>query len=102
MIRRPPRSTLFPYTTLFRSFTTAAPAAVTVNMTVVECVALAPAPVTVDRKLTPLNSTPTVTANADFSSEITDTGLNDTDAPDGTPPALNATDFAEPRVIAVD
>src|SRR3712207_8830295 len=27
MIRRPPRSTLFPYTTLFRSFTSARPAA---------------------------------------------------------------------------
>src|SRR5438445_3028278 len=25
MIRRPPRSTLFPYTTLFRSFTTSSP-----------------------------------------------------------------------------
>src|SRR5258708_12266661 len=28
MIRRPPRSTLFPYTTLFRSFTTAATATI--------------------------------------------------------------------------
>src|SRR2546430_11203354 len=29
MIRRPPRSTLFPYTTLFRSYTNASPATIT-------------------------------------------------------------------------
>src|SRR3712207_7799543 len=33
MIRRPPRSTLFPYTTLFRSLTTSAPAASTSRAT---------------------------------------------------------------------
>src|SRR3712207_6990333 len=32
MIRRPPRSTLFPYTTLFRSYETATPRPMSVNM----------------------------------------------------------------------
>src|SRR5687768_18329263 len=56
MIRRPPRSTLFPYTTLFRSF---APAA-TINplrITTVPRSTIGPETVTMrDRKSTRLNS----------------------------------------------
>src|SRR3989442_11940485 len=39
MIRRPPRSTLFPYTTLFRSPTITCPADVTVNVNPGACIA---------------------------------------------------------------
>src|SRR3712207_8165785 len=67
MIRRPPRSTLFPYTTLFRSSEALAVGEVTktaerfhVGLTKValagEKVTPAPSGVTVDRKSTRLNS----------------------------------------------
>src|SRR3712207_8933528 len=72
MIRRPPRSTLFPYTTLFRSFIQDRPsahdrglpvvAAVNVGARVVHVVGVGPlggaprAEIAVDRKSTRLNS----------------------------------------------
>src|SRR2546422_4044517 len=68
MIRRPPRSTLFPYTTLFRSpnpaeFWTALGNRLRASFTVMATVAvpvgapvLAPAAITRDRKSTRLNS----------------------------------------------
>src|SRR5258705_1944000 len=59
MIRRPPRSTLFPYTTLFRSFLVAARlrAAVRLHQRVNRVVHQAHAdPLSVDRKSTRLNS----------------------------------------------
>src|SRR5438270_1828992 len=52
MIRRPPRSTLFPYTTLFRS-----PTSVGGSRCAIECATVAPdTGMTVDRKSTRLNS----------------------------------------------
>src|SRR2546429_4432221 len=54
MIRRPPRSTLFPYTTLFRSFARANPEAPRVLAHVP--VLLPPTPGVTDRKSTRLNS----------------------------------------------
>src|SRR2546430_9807194 len=69
MIRRPPRSTLFPYTTLFRSAPTATSATHTLDTTVIapQCCETAPfAPIragrrvppshAIDRKSTRLNS----------------------------------------------
>src|SRR3989449_8516202 len=61
MIRRPPRSTLFPYTTLFRSVMTTQIVATKLNgelpLAMVETVALAlVAVVGLDRKSTRLNS----------------------------------------------
>src|SRR5687768_18597838 len=71
MIRRPPRSTLFPYTTLFRSVNRAAPSrdehtlvigAGPIGLSVIEFLKLAGARITVldlnekDRKSTRLNS----------------------------------------------
>src|SRR6516165_8256508 len=53
MIRRPPRSTLFPYTTLFRSRPTAAPA----TPSAASPGPAAPASTAGDRKSTRLNST---------------------------------------------
>src|SRR3712207_9544061 len=44
MIRRPPRSTLFPYTTLFRSCPSARPSPAYPRRNAVRCVACAPAP----------------------------------------------------------
>src|SRR6202012_6250615 len=61
MIRRPPRSTLFPYTTLFRSISTRPPAAI--------CTPSMPPPHKrrlVDRKSTRLNSSHTVISYAVF------------------------------------
>src|SRR2546430_8742752 len=52
MIRRPPRSTLFPYTTLFRSSPNNAPP---LSQDRAECAAPSP-PVPADRKSTRLNS----------------------------------------------
>src|SRR5260221_3686387 len=64
MIRRPPRSTLFPYTTLFRSFSKSlglelAKSGVTVN-------AICPGFGELDRKSTRLNSSHTVISYAVF------------------------------------
>src|SRR2546422_3496941 len=67
MIRRPPRSTLFPYTTLFRSWaaTAAAAAYLAISLVMIWVLQLFPAtpklapvfnPVTQDRKSTRLNS----------------------------------------------
>src|SRR5258705_361866 len=50
MIRRPPRSTLFPYTTLFRSFVYGPPTTLEVTLTEIvheACALLSEAPVTV-------------------------------------------------------
>src|SRR2546429_2800594 len=63
MIRRPPRSTLFPYTTLFRSVLISKPPAAAVAKLVLDRVARSPKPFTIcflgaqeDRKSTRLNS----------------------------------------------
>src|SRR2546427_4970483 len=68
MIRRPPRSTLFPYTTLFRSFPPHPatwpptspvgfrPEAVSASVTITVVVVLPCVPATADRKSTRLNS----------------------------------------------
>src|SRR5437588_1998561 len=62
MIRRPPRSTLFPYTTLFRSGKTAPPASSSSReRIVIEC-----SRVIADRKSTRLNSSHTVISYAVF------------------------------------
>src|SRR5436190_10112767 len=61
MIRRPPRSTLFPYTTLFRSISTpssSTPSATTCNPRLWER--------SIDRKSTRLNSSHTVISYAVF------------------------------------
>src|SRR5260221_1882619 len=66
MIRRPPRSTLFPYTTLFRS---AASVVSTARMatTTISSMAVKPfAPGWADRKSTRLNSSHTVISYAVF------------------------------------
>src|SRR5476649_1916032 len=60
MIRRPPRSTLFPYTTLFRSSSCAAGSEATFSSSV------PPAFSARDRKSTRLNSSHTVTSYAVF------------------------------------
>src|SRR5438132_3164874 len=73
MIRRPPRSTLFPYTTLFRSWFTVSTSLGTVAVAIAstkraparmipECSASVPT----DRKSTRLNSSHTVTSYAVF------------------------------------
>src|SRR5687768_17886804 len=56
MIRRPPRSTLFPYTTLFRSSPTPVCPALPVTMTRLRVKNGACAPERLDRKSTRLNS----------------------------------------------
>src|SRR5256885_5507598 len=79
MIRRPPRSTLFPYTTLFRSAALAAgcgrneaPAAAGDALPVVQAVTVQPAPLALsselpgDRKSTRLNSSHLVISYAVF------------------------------------
>src|SRR3989440_9427349 len=53
MIRRPPRSTLFPYTTLFRSWERRGPVPVWDELVLLECGVTAPES---DRKSTRLNS----------------------------------------------
>src|SRR5438034_2763774 len=72
MLRRPPRSTLFPYTTLFRSGRTAAAAAPVAAAPVAAApVAAVPPPLPTpspspDRKSTRLNSSHTVISYAVF------------------------------------
>src|SRR2546422_1627652 len=56
MIRRPPRSTLFPYTTLFRSRPAAVACAAGEAPAHVDPAWLETAPLTLDRKSTRLNS----------------------------------------------
>src|SRR5260221_3698639 len=63
MIRRPPRSTLFPYTTLFRSASSARPGRPPCNRHGTAC---APAGQRADRKSTRLNSSHTVISYAVF------------------------------------
>src|SRR6516162_404160 len=63
MIRRPPRTTLFPYTTLFRSGVAAAGAAVSDSQFVLRMSVLAPRR---DRKSTRLNSSHLVMSYAGF------------------------------------
>src|SRR2546426_7926088 len=64
MIRRPPRSTLFPYTTLFRSW--AAAGVVAVGSAVALRLLLAPHGACRDRKSTRLNSSHLVISYAVF------------------------------------
>src|SRR5258708_30525191 len=65
MIRRPPRSTLFPYTTLFRSTTTFCPAATLgAPQTIVDGFSVPTS--TVDRKSTRLNSSHQIISYAVF------------------------------------
>src|SRR2546426_2750755 len=75
MIRRPPRSTLFPYTTLFRSAQITAPMAVTESQAPTECNAHGSASSSTtpesavssrDRKSTRLNSSHLVISYAVF------------------------------------
>src|SRR3990172_3895218 len=56
MIRRPPRSTLFPYTTLFRSPSSVPPLARCVRIVSTPCIAAAASSSARDRKSTRLNS----------------------------------------------
>src|SRR2546426_6230572 len=88
MIRRPPRSTLFPYTTLFRSAgdavgaiamnagTTINAGSGTITMSAPGNIALTGLSTTnnSDRESTRLNSSHPVTSDADFSFEITTAG----------------------------
>src|ERR1017187_9485363 len=73
MIRRPPRSTLFPYTTLFRSVCRAANTHVTLVATV-DVPNVAPADA--DRKSTRLNSSHRCISYAVFCLNSNMTGLN--------------------------
>src|SRR5260221_5353813 len=69
MIRRPPRSTLFPYTTLFRSFVPlmdVAMVAVSRSHTRPMCLSSQPLETNPDRKSTRLNSSHTVISYAVF------------------------------------
>src|SRR5256885_9656634 len=69
MIRRPPRSTLFPYTTLFRSPVSIVPVLIVAELVggaVVVANLLAIAPALVDRKSTRLNSSHLVISYAVF------------------------------------
>src|SRR3954466_2129818 len=63
MIRRPPRSTLFPYTTLFRSNDTATTEIYTLSLHELSISVVA---VSLDRKSTPLNSSQTIISSALF------------------------------------
>src|SRR5258707_4380318 len=56
MIRRPPRSTLFPYTTLFRSSASSTSAGSSVTRTLAPTCSKACAMLCIDRKSTRLNS----------------------------------------------
>src|SRR2546426_3338286 len=64
MIRRPPRSTLFPYTTLFRSLTNAG--TVELDAAIMDGAALRAGAVAGDRKSTRLNSSHLVISYAVF------------------------------------
>src|SRR5256885_13188834 len=66
MIRRPPRSTLFPYTTLFRSPRPELPRPAQCGLGQVELDRLAGAPAAADRKSTRLNSSHLVISYAVF------------------------------------
>src|SRR3712207_7246992 len=72
MIRRPPRSTLFPYTTLFRSAGTDARQTYAVNQAFGFCVGLAGA--VPDRKSTRLNSSHANISDAVFCLKKKNTG----------------------------
>src|SRR2546426_4657648 len=65
MIRRPPRSTLFPYTTLFRSYAEAV-VGVFVAAFIVTMLIFAMANISIDRKSTRLNSSHLVISYAVF------------------------------------
>src|SRR5260221_3241281 len=66
MIRRPPRSTLFPYTTLFRSIVAGAMKEAGVGFAQLSAVAAAESCAKPDRKSTRLNSSHTVISYAVF------------------------------------
>src|SRR5260221_3103659 len=74
MIRRPPRSTLFPYTTLFRSILRSSPPMISKHLTIAAALVLisglgfgpAVAQTAQDRKSTRLNSSHTVISYAVF------------------------------------
>src|SRR5580765_4664057 len=83
-------------------FVTPCAGTVTVSEMLVACVALAPVPVTVIVYGPGAVDEPTLTVIVEEPPAVTDVGLNDTVAPDGTPLALNATDCAEPLVTAVE
>src|SRR5256885_8189166 len=66
MIRRPPRSTLFPYTTLFRSLLVEACSSSNVQLLEASCKAYPNGGKTIDRKSTRLNSSHLVISYAVF------------------------------------
>src|SRR5438034_7809071 len=66
MIRRPPRSTLFPYTTLFRSLSTMRTWAANAGTFLTRYLGRPPTEVPGDRKSTRLNSSHTVISYAVF------------------------------------
>src|SRR5947209_16311551 len=90
-IRRPPRSTLFPYTTLFRSLSWLGPVSVVVFGLLVGLVVHA-AGVTRDRKSTRLNSSHANISYAVFC--LKKKNLNST--ADGSPPASWAGTWGRP------
>src|SRR3954447_20007615 len=75
---------------------------VTVNETVVVCVAEAPVPVTVIVYVPAAADDPTASVNVDDAPAVTDAGLNDAVVPAGTPDAENVTAWAEPLVTLVE
>src|SRR5258708_29232143 len=66
MIRRPPRSTLFPYTTLFRSFIAPMEGSYTIQIKAAAEKAVSREPCRVDRKSTRLNSSHQIISYAVF------------------------------------
>src|SRR5260221_8034239 len=82
MIRRPPRSTLFPYTTLFRSATSLTPSKSTSPQSLPSSLRFMPTSMTtapglhIDRKSTRLNSSHTVISYAAFCLKKKSTRLN--------------------------
>jgi len=77
------------------------PGDVTVRETAVEWVALAPEPVTVSVYV-PAAAVPVVTVNVEPEPELTDVGLNDADAPAGTPVTDRVTVCDDPWIVAVE
>src|SRR2546430_11668281 len=84
MIRRPPRSTLFPYTTLFRSFLNSciklAPALAAGNTMVLKMAEQTPLSTVEDRKSTRLNSSHSQISYAVFCLKKKNTSTDNDDA----------------------